>query len=129
MTLLDKDSDMGHRLYNVCNRLSSQFKTKFRSDHISADDYEQPDVDEEVEDNGEVPGVEDREARRRDALHLVNALGCTKLSDEFYFDFVGIEWLHLGRWGENHPCEDRRSPVWPLSGTIYLIYSGDLMYK
>ncbi|KAK0157138.1 hypothetical protein PV328_011841, partial [Microctonus aethiopoides] len=69
----------------------------------SADDYEQPDVDEEVEDNGEVPGVEDREARRRDALHLVNALGCTKLSDEFYFDFVGIEWLHLGRWGENHP--------------------------
>ncbi|KAK0073146.1 hypothetical protein PV325_010209 [Microctonus aethiopoides] len=27
---LDEDSGMGHRLYDTCNRLSSQFKTKFR---------------------------------------------------------------------------------------------------
>ncbi|KAK0070938.1 hypothetical protein PV325_013825, partial [Microctonus aethiopoides] len=179
---LDEDSDMGHRLYNVCNRLSSQrilqavrqrlLFTSFYWRRVSerflgitakldiglgcwiqrvkalsssdvqlliqwrdsviqyvdtilaargeeATQYEQP-VDDASDSGSDAGGSEPlseldpRAALREETSRLMHVLGCSNLCGDYYYDYVGIEWLHLGRWGQDHPSEDIGSPVWMI---------------
>ncbi|KAK0156923.1 hypothetical protein PV328_012118, partial [Microctonus aethiopoides] len=101
---LDKDSDMGHRLYNTCNRLPSQFETKFR--RLQRDPLVR--LAQKL-----------RMRRRHEAGILERELGDGNLDGDFFYDWVGIQWMHLGRWGEDHPCENLGDPIWDVAGAIH----------
>ncbi|KAK0073460.1 hypothetical protein PV326_013387 [Microctonus aethiopoides] len=153
---LDEASDMGHGLYNVCNRLSTFHVVLLEKGQRAisryyreaghrarlldptargeeATQYEQP-VDDASDSGSDAEELEPlSELDARTALHeetsrLMHVLGLSNLCGDYYYDYVGIEWLHLGRWGQDHPSEDIGSPVWMIPGVIYLIYSGDILF-
>ncbi|KAK0071216.1 hypothetical protein PV325_013291, partial [Microctonus aethiopoides] len=44
-----------------------------------------------------------RDIRRRVAGSVMKSLGCSRLDSDHFFDHLGILWMHLGCWGEDHP--------------------------
>ncbi|KAK0160487.1 hypothetical protein PV328_007894 [Microctonus aethiopoides] len=98
-----------------------------------ATQYEQPvddasDSGSDAEELGPLSELDARTALHEETSRLMHVLGLSNLCGDYYYDYVGIEWLHLGRWGQDHPSEDIGSPVWMIPGVIYLIYSGDILF-
>ncbi|KAK0074534.1 hypothetical protein PV326_012366 [Microctonus aethiopoides] len=63
-----------------------------------------------------------RDIRRRVAGSVMKSLSCSRLDGDHFFDHLGILWMHLGCWGEDHPVENLNSPFWNKEGAIYIFY-------
>ncbi|KAK0169228.1 hypothetical protein PV328_012313, partial [Microctonus aethiopoides] len=65
-----------------------------------ATQYEQP-VDDASDSGSDAGGSEPlseldpRAALREETSRLMHVLGCSNLCGDYYYDYVGIEWLHL----------------------------------
>ncbi|KAK0072972.1 hypothetical protein PV326_013925, partial [Microctonus aethiopoides] len=53
-----------------------------------------------------------RDICRRAAGSVMKSLGCSRLDSDHFFDHLGILWMLLGCWGEDHPVENLNSPFW-----------------
>lgn len=70
-----------------------------------------------------------RVIRRRTAGSLMKSLGCTSLDSDHFFDYLGILWMQLGCWGEDHPVEILNSSFWNDEEAIYILYDSKEISK